>query len=385
MATAAITVHFMVADVVREEHSTRLDDMARAGLRSVVFNNGKFSVDRRHIAMSGLLSQGQGLQWFDSEGHLITSQGLSPNPVMAREFATLAMPISEPVTNRPVGTVVASIWAGEEHDQVAYLDYGLIAGVVLAFAVCALAGFAFSRWAARLVDENIRKLRDFTADASHELRGPIAAIATNAGAALRDPERDPNRDLRRFEAIADGAAQITRLLGDLLVLAAAERPLDRDIYAIDLRETLQRDAAEQRAKFEAAGIRFEVKTPTLPTYYGNPDQIDRIIANLLENAVRYTPVGGTVCLEAEQSGPDVRISVHDTGIGIHAENIERVFDRFWRADSSSTSKSTGLGLSIVRALARRHGGDVKAISTYGSGSSFVVTLPLRIPVREKSS
>lgn len=380
-----MTVHFMVAKVVRQAHATRLEDIARAGLRSVIFNNGTFRIDARHISSIGLLTEGQGLQWFDSQRRLISYLGLRPNPVMAREFDTRAIPIAEPVTNRPVGTVVASIWTGEERDQVAYLDYGLIAGVALAFGACAVAGFAFSRWAARLVDDSMRKLRDFTADASHELRGPIAAIATNAGAALRDPERDPDRDLRRFEAIADGAAQITRLLSDLLVLAAAERPLHRDVYAIDLRETLQRDASEQRPKFEAAGIRFEVKTPALPTYYGNPDQIDRIVTNLLENAVRYTPSGGTVCLEAEQSGGDIRISVHDTGIGIHAENIDRVFDRFWRADSSSSSNSTGLGLSIVRALARRHGGDVKAISTYGTGSTFVVTLPLRLPLRDKSS
>lgn len=380
-----MTVHFMVAQVVRQEHSTRLEDIARAGLRSIVFNGGTYAVDRRHILMSGLLSEGQGLQWFDSQGRLVSSQGLKPNPVMAKEFDSRAIPVVDPVSKAPVGTVVASIWSGEERDQVVYLDYGLIAGVVLAFAVCAVAGFGYSRWAARLVNESMRKLRDFTADASHELRGPIAAIATNAGAALRDPEREPSRDLRRFEAIADGAAQITRLLGDLLVLAAAERPLDRDIYAIDLRETLRRDALEHRPKFDAAGIRFELKTPALPTFYGNPDQIDRIISNLLENAVRYTPFGGTVCLEAEQSGGDIRISVHDTGVGIHTENIERVFDRFWRADSSSSSNSTGLGLSIVRALARRHGGDVKAISHYGSGSTFVVTLPLRLPLREKTS
>ncbi len=375
----------MVAQVVRQEHATSLGDIARAGLRSVVFNGDRFAVDPRDIAMSGLLGEGQGLQWFDSQGRLVSFQGLKPNPVMAREFDTRAMPIVDPIVNKPVGTVVASIWFGEERDQVAYLDYGLIAGVVLAFAFCTLAGFAYSRWAAGLVTESMRRLRDFTADASHELRGPIAAIATNAGAALRDPERDPNRDLRRFEAIADGAAQITRLLSDLLVLAAAERPLDRDIYAIDLRETLRRDALEYRSKFEEAGIRFEVKTPTLPTYYGNPEQIERIVSNLLENAVRYTPSGGTVCLEAEQSGGDIRISVHDTGVGIHTENLDRVFDRFWRADSSSSSNSTGLGLSIVRALARRHGGDVKAISSYGSGSTFVVTLPLRLPLREKTS
>ncbi|HKE37519.1 MAG TPA: HAMP domain-containing sensor histidine kinase [Candidatus Baltobacteraceae bacterium] len=376
-------MHFIVTGIVHEEDASRLQDIAHAGLRSVVFQSTAYVIDQAHISRTGLLSEGQGLEWFDSHGHLVSAQGMKPNPATATEFATYTMPIVDPGTRRPVGTVMASIWAAEERERIAYVDYGLIAGVLLAFTGFALAGFAFSRWAAQVVNESMRKLRDFTADASHELRGPIAAISMNADAALRDSERDAARDLRRFEAISDGAAQITHLLGDLLALAAAERPLERDVFAIDLRETLQKVAADYRPVFEEAAIRFEVKTPKLPTYYGNPDQIYRMISNLVENAARYTPSGGTVLLEAEQSSGDIRISVHDTGIGIESQNLDRVFDRFWRADSTKTN-GTGLGLSIVRALAQRHGGDVKAISTYGSGSSFVVTLPLRLPTREKS-
>ncbi|HZY99979.1 MAG TPA: HAMP domain-containing sensor histidine kinase [Candidatus Baltobacteraceae bacterium] len=385
MTASAFAIRFTVVHLVRQGNASRLEDVARAGLRSIVFNDGTFAVDRRHIAMSGLLAETQGLRWFDADGRLVKSQGLVPNPMMAGEFHTYAMPIVDPATRKRVGTVAASFWTGDKRDEFAYLDLGLVVGAVLALAGSGLVGWAFSRWAAKLVEESVRKLREFTADASHELRSPIAAISANAGAALRDPQRDPVRDLRRFEAIADGAAQITRLTGDLLILAAVDRPLDRDVFAIDLRDALQKAAEEYRPQFEAAGLHFSVKTPAIPVYYGSPDQIDRIVANLLENAARYTPEGGTVCLEAEQSGPNIHIAVHDTGVGIRTEDLDRVFDRFWRADPSRVSNGTGLGLSIVRALARRHGGDVKAISTYGAGSTFVVVLPLRLPLREKSS
>ena len=378
--TAAVAVHFIVAHVVRQESSRRLEDVARAGLRSIDFTGDSFAVDRSETEIvQSLLSEAQGLQWFDTRGRLVNTQGLTPNAIMAREFDTFAMPIISPRSHKRVGTVVASIWNVSARQEVTYLDTGLVAGAVLAMAGSAVAGFAFSRWAAKLVDESVRKVREFTADASHELRGPIAAIAANADAALRDPAREPAKDRRRFEAIADAASQISRLTGDLLILAAVDRPLDRDLFAIDVPESLRRLADEHRARFEGAGVSFAIRTGEMPTYYGDPDQVERIVANLLQNAARYTPPGGNVSLEGELSGADIRITVSDTGVGIRKEDLERIFDRFWRADTSRTAGGTGLGLAIARALARRHGGDIKVISNFGIGSTFTLVLPLRLP------
>jgi two-component system, OmpR family, manganese sensing sensor histidine kinase len=380
LAVSATAVHFIVAEVVREESSKRLEDVARAGLRSIAFKNGTFEVDQNEVLQSGLLTEAQGLQWYDSRGNVVSTQGLTPNAIMAKEFETYAMPIVSPISHQRVGTVIASIWTASAREERTFLDYGLLAGALLAFAGSGLAGFAFSRWASKLVDESVRKLREFTADASHELRGPIAAIAANADAALRDTARDPGRDLRRFEAIADGASQVARLTSDLLILAAVDRPLGHDLYAIDVSDTLERLAEAHRWEFEKAGVSFAVKAAEVPTYYGNPDQIERIVSNLLQNAARYTPAGGSVSMECEHTGTEVRITVQDTGIGIRQEDLDRIFDRFWRADTSRGAGGTGLGLSIARALARRHGGDVKVTSTQGDGSTFVVVLPLRLPV-----
>jgi two-component system, OmpR family, manganese sensing sensor histidine kinase len=122
-------------------------------------------------------------------------------------------------------------------------------------------------------------------------------------------------------------------------------------------------------------ITLKAHEPTI--VYGNPDQIERILANLLENALRYTPSGGRVTVETWKEGTGVFVAVRDSGIGIAPEHLERIFDRFWRADAGRSSQGSGLGLAIARALARRHGGDVTATSRYGDGSTFVISLPLK--------
>jgi signal transduction histidine kinase len=106
--------------------------------------------------------------------------------------------------------------------------------------------------------------------------------------------------------------------------------------------------------------------------------LQRMIANLLDNAIRYTPAGGQidVALEATADG-GARIDFHDTGIGIAADDRDRVFERFYRCDPSRTASGSGLGLSLARAVARAHGGDISVTSTPGEGSTFSVTLPLK--------
>jgi signal transduction histidine kinase len=238
-------------------------------------------------------------------------------------------------------------------------------------------GLALARRAVLPVERSFETLREFTANASHELRGPLTAIVTSADAALRDTERDPAHDRSRFEAIANGAKQMSRLTSDLLLLAGAERSLERELFVVDLTATLNKLIEPYRPRFEAAGIELNVVTEKAAIIYGNPDQIERVLANLLENALRYTPSGGRVEVDAHRDGGEFLVAVRDSGVGIAPEHLERVFDRFWRADPVRSPGGTGLGLAIARALARRHGGDVTVTSRFGHGSTFVAAFPMR--------
>jgi two-component system, OmpR family, manganese sensing sensor histidine kinase len=209
------------------------------------------------------------------------------------------------------------------------------------------------------------------------LRGPLAAIASNADAALRDSAANVSSERRRFEAIADAAKQMARLTDDLLLIASADRSLERDLFVVDLRGVIDRVAERYGSRFKEKNIHLSTRVEPETMTYGNPDQIERILANLVENALRYTEPGGSVAVTCQRDRTYISIAVRDDGCGIAPKNLDRVFDRFWRSDQARSREGTGLGLAIARALARRHGGDVRVSSSLGVGTEFVVTLPVR--------
>ncbi len=388
---AALAVHFAFVASFDQQTTTRLQLLARAGLRSTLFVDGRLAIDKEDISNTALLARDQGLQWFDRQGRLLASEGLAPGAELPttesgrqrttgnQTFNTGTVPIRNPKTHQRVGTVRASEWDQQERADIRWLDTGLLIGTLLAIVASSVGGLALAHRAVRPVAQTFQTLREFTADASHELRGPLTAIAGNADAALRDAERDPARDRSRFEAIAGAAKQISRLTSDLLLLAGADRSLERELFVVDLAAVLKGLASRYSDRFSAAGITFTLAIEDTAIVYGNPDQIERILANLFENALRYTPPGGSVSIESARDRAHRLIAVRDTGIGIAPEHLDRVFDRFWRADPARWQGGSGLGLSIARALARRHGGDVTVSGRLGVGSEFVASFPTRPP------
>jgi OmpR-family two-component system manganese-sensing sensor histidine kinase len=377
LLVAAVAVHLAFIGIIQEQTNARLYDVARAGMRSAIFNREALSIDKGDLANTALLSPDEGLQWFDLHGRLLASQGLTPRPGAQANFSSVSAPILNPITHQPAGTVTASQWNEQQRADGRYLDFGLLAGTLLAALGSAVGGLALARRAVRPVAQTFQTLREFTDNASHELRGPLTVIATSADAALRDVERDPVHDHWRFQTISDGAKQMSRLTSDLLLLAGADRSLERELFVVDLATTVRKLANQYRPRFAESAIALDASIDGPAIVYGNPDQMERVVANLLENALRYTPAGGTVSLEIERHGHEVQIAVRDTGIGIASENLERIFDRFWRADPVRSPKGSGLGLAIARALARRHGGDVSVSSRLGHGSTFVASFPIR--------
>jgi two-component system, OmpR family, manganese sensing sensor histidine kinase len=398
---AGLAVRVAFTTSLERQTTTRLEILARAGLRSTLFAGGRLRIDEREISNTALLARGQGLQWFDRRGHRLAAEGLVPDAVTivrmtGRErlsagrqtLETLAMPIVNPATGEIAGAVRASESDEDTRGDVRRLDIGLLIGTVLGLAGSGLGGRALSRQAVQPIGASVRTLREFTADASHELRGPLAAFASNADAALRDEDGIRPRDRSRFTAIADASKQMSRLTEDLLLLACAERSLKRDLFIVDLGDVVTRLVGLYQPQFDEKRVALVARLhPELAGsaahVFGNPDQIERILANIIENALRYTPAGGTVSIDARRSRTSVCVSVRDTGIGIAPEHLTRVFDRFWRAETSrSTSPTgggTGLGLAIARALAQRHGGDVGVSSDPGRGSEFTVWFPTRPP------
>jgi two-component system phosphate regulon sensor histidine kinase PhoR len=222
--------------------------------------------------------------------------------------------------------------------------------------------------------------RDFVANASHELKTPVAAVRALAETLLTALPDDPEAGHRFAERIGREAERLDVLVRDLLDLSRVERgPLDAE--PVDLVGLVKEvvggyvDLAEER--------RIRLKTELRPgiSMRGDRAQLGLLLSNLIDNALRYTPANGTVCVRLDPAESRAVLQVADTGEGIPASELPRVFERFYRVDKARARQTggTGLGLAIVRHVAEAHGGTVRVDSELARGTTFTVTLPVAGP------
>jgi two-component system sensor histidine kinase MprB len=226
------------------------------------------------------------------------------------------------------------------------------------------------------LDASQERQRQLVADAGHELRTPLTSLRTNIeliGQAADNTERHLT-DEQRHEIMGDVRAQLeelTTLVGDLVELARDE-PLSRDPEPLDLADVVTQ--AVDRVRLRAQEVEVEVDlTPWM--VIGEPQLLERAITNLLDNAAKWSPPGGTIRVTLREG----RVTITDEGPGIAAEDLPHIFDRFYRSSEARTLPGSGLGLSIVKRAAERHGGTVEVSSPPDGGTVFTLTLPEHRP------
>ncbi len=236
-------------------------------------------------------------------------------------------------------------------------------------------GDAFNDMVERL-DDAFERQRRFVADASHELRTPLTTLQIG----LDSVRLDPDASLDDYRQVADEAkaatVRIHRLVEDLLALAEGDAPLPQ--ARVDLSSLAEAVAEEMEPLGERRGVQVLCAVRPGTVVLGDPLSLRRALTNLVENGIRYNREGGHVVIEDAGLSPDwVQLAVRDSGIGIPAEEQEKVFDRFYRVDRSRSRAEggSGLGLSIVTKIAAEHGGRIDLQSEPGVGSRFVLTLP----------
>jgi len=236
-------------------------------------------------------------------------------------------------------------------------------------------------------EARLEKLRkDFVANVSHELRTPLSMLQGYSEALLDDIAQSPEERRELAQVIYDESLRMGRLVGDLLDLARLEAGrLELNEAETELAPLLQRVhrkfAALSRDRGLTVSLELGTAPETLALARADEDRLEQILTNLLDNAIRHTPEGGSIVLRAsrvEADGePSVRIEVEDQGDGIPPEDVPYVFERFYKADKSrKRSTGTGLGLAIVKSLVDAHEGTVSVRSRVGHGTTFTVTLPV---------
>lgn len=284
-------------------------------------------------------------------------------------------------------------------------------GVLLVIGAVAAIGWLLSGLAIAPVRDSYQRLKQFTADASHELRNPIAVIQTNVQVALADP--DPSLQQDQLRVVERLTRRLGRLVDDLLFLARQESGITGlQVSSVQLDRLLQDVIEEQQALAADKGVTLSYQPPqasieptsdktdkatphTTPyTIAADADQLTRLFTNLISNGIQYTMSGGKVTVKLQrtklQGGSYVLVQVQDSGIGIAAEALPHIFDRFYRADPARTapthasassqpninrSAGSGLGLAIAKVIVENHHGQIQVASTPNQGTTFTVLLP----------
>jgi signal transduction histidine kinase len=228
------------------------------------------------------------------------------------------------------------------------------------------------------LERSFAEIRRFTADASHELRTPLTVIRTETEVALTKPLTVAEQQ-ELLGSILEECGRLTRLTDQLLALAREDAPAARHVQeSLDLAALVGDVVETMRLLAEEKGqlLRVEIHEPV--SVRGDTARLREVFFNLLDNAIKYTPDGREVEVRIHRKGPEAVVSIKDTGIGIAAEHLPHVFERFYRVDRARSRSvgGTGLGLSIAQSIIAAHSGRIELTSIPGKGTTCTVCLPL---------
>lgn len=403
-----VAIYEFFAESLYQQADRRLLDLADAAGHSLhVLKENPRALDRVDYRFDGdgdldipwqnLRQNGQSIEWFNERKQRLTHAGtlnLKKFP-MIEGFQTLylqkngetielrTVTIAIPETAADRSTIAGYVRAGESGEAIeavlGNLRLGFYAGGIGAFGLIALGGLWLTGQSLKPIVRNYRQLEQFTADASHELRGPITTIKASAEVLQTHPERIHPTDAGKIQGILSASEQMSRLVEDLLLLARVDsspRTMDRG-DAIPLDELLEDtiDFLDLKAENKEQTLQFLVVRPV--SVRGNPARLQRLFSNLIDNAIKYTPDRGKITVTLDRVDKFALVRVEDTGIGIAREHIPLVFDRFWREESArSYQDGSGLGLAICQSIVRDIGGEITVSSQVGAGSCFQVRLPI---------
>ena len=283
--------------------------------------------------------------------------------------------------NRPWGYLQVGRSLKELDDHLTALKFILLLGLPVAMIVVAGSSWWLAGLAMQPIYQSYGQIQQFTADAAHELRTPLAAIQATVESTLRMNQLSELEARDTLKTIERQNYRLSELVRDLLLISRMYRQVLPVKYRPVCLNDLVSDVAEELSALAIAAdltLSIDIRTPEPLHVNGDEEQLYRLIFNLVVNAIQYTPAGGQVAVILDSSTQQALIYIKDTGVGIALPEQTRIFDRFYRvnSDRSRHTGGSGLGLSIAKAIAIAHNGSIDVQSELGKGSTFTIRLPL---------
>ncbi len=331
---------------------------------------------------------GQIRQFFGSPGNkqLIIHSGLETiksdslqNSLPSRSWIRqITLPVYQ--KQEFIGYLQIGIPLTTTQNNLAELRLVLSIAVPVSLGIISVTGWVLAGIAMQPIRQAYSQLQRFTADASHELRAPLAAILTNAQVGLITPVKDGSQQLFRLEKITQLVESISTLVSNLLFLARHEGQFATEsLQKIDLTQLLQQIADDYQVSAKEQDLNFSCYLPSQPIQIlAEPTLLTQAITNLLTNACKYTLAEGKVELRLFEKSHQAIIEIKDSGVGIPEADLSHIFERFYRVDSDRSRQTGGfgLGLAIAKQIIEAHGGEISVLSQLEKGTTFTLKLPL---------
>jgi two-component system, OmpR family, manganese sensing sensor histidine kinase len=328
------------------------------------------------------------IEWYTPDGkRLYTLGGLkitlpyNKNAEFQKQKEPRALVLTRPAVLR--GSLMGYVRVGQSLAQLdkecERLLTGLALGIVCSLVASGIGVFWLTRQSLKPIEEAFLRLKRFTDDASHEFGTPLMAMKSNLSLVLMRSPGLSTEDRERLLVVDSTIDGMTDLANDLLLLARADRKeSSNQNQVVDVRALLEKTVATFKSMAEEKSTKLACQCDHGVFVKGNFNDLERMIGNIVKNAILYTMEQGDVKVTASTVEDKVEIKVTDTGIGMAQGDLSRLFERFWRGDRARAKRSggSGLGLSIAKKIVEQHGGNISVTSQLDQGSCFVVLLPL---------